>query len=121
MMPIRYDPAQEAARHKAERKWRNNAVRLRFLEKRQESKEATLRDANTEIKMAETITNDSKRDGSIKRLESKFRKHIKAMMQGYADRNLALYAASLAHQKNRLLREKLRRLELAAQQVSRSG
>jgi hypothetical protein len=104
----RYDPATETSRLKAERRWRNNAVTARFLEKRQKPK---LNEVTAEPEIAETIVNEDRKDGPINRLESKFKKEIREMLQGHVDRNLTLYAASLAHRKRRLLLEKLRRLE----------
>jgi hypothetical protein len=105
------DLPKESASKVAERKWRNHALTQRYLEKRQEAKEASPRDADTEIRMAEAITNDHKLHGPVKRLESKFKKELKSLMQDHATRNLLLYSAYLQRRKNRLLREKLRRLE----------
>jgi hypothetical protein len=104
----RYDPAKETSRLKAERRWRNNVVRTNFLEKRKKSK---LKEVSTEPEIAETIVNEGRKAGPINRLESQFKRDIRAMLQGQADRNLMFYAASLAQRKRRLLLEKLRRLE----------
>jgi hypothetical protein len=107
----------ETARRRAERKWKNNAVRTKYIEARQKPK---LVETDTEPEIADTITNDGRKDGSIKRLETKFAKKIRAMLEGHVDRNLRFYVAYLAQQKRRLLLEKLRRLE-AAQQQSEGG
>ena len=110
-----YDQPKETALELATRKWRNNAVGQGIIESQRTPK---VRDVNSELKTVETLINKGRRDGPINRLESKFKKELKAMLQGHADRNLALYAASLQHRKRRLLLEKLRRLEARQNQAS---
>jgi hypothetical protein len=112
----RYDPATETSRLKAERKWRNNAVTARFLENRQKPK---LVEVIAQPEIAETIINEGRKDGPINRLEAKFKREIREMLQGHADKSLKLYVASLAYRKRRLLLEKLRRLE--ARQVAQQA
>jgi hypothetical protein len=109
----RYNPGTETSRQRATRKWRNNVVRANFLEKRQKEKVDKIANVNKEPEIAETVINEGRRSGPIKRLESKFKREIKAMLRGQVDKNLMLYAGYLAHLKNRLLREKLRRLQAA--------
>jgi hypothetical protein len=113
-----YDRPKETALERATRKWRNNVVSRRIIEAQRTPK---VRDVNTELKTVETLTNEGRRHGPINRLESKFKKELKAMLQGHADRNLALYAASLQHRKRRLLLEKLRRLEARQNQPQASN
>jgi hypothetical protein len=60
-----------------------------------------------------------RRDGRINRFETKFKRDIRAMMEGYAARNLELYLASLNARKVILLKEKLRRLQEAEKQNER--
>jgi hypothetical protein len=110
-MLTQYDPSKETAADIAKRKWRNNAVRQKIIEKREQKPKLVEEAKDPEI--AETVINEGRRDGAINRLESKFKREIREMLQGDADRNVMLYAASLAHRKRKLLLEKLRRLEAA--------
>jgi hypothetical protein len=105
-------PPNEPLRSKAERKWRNNEIRKRIVEERQKPK---AKEPNNELEIAETIINDGRRDGPVKRFERQFLKDIRAMMEGHAKRNLQLYAEMLQRRKVLLLREKLRRLRAAEQ------
>jgi hypothetical protein len=104
------DPPKEPARKRAERKWRNYDLRKRVVAARQKPE---LVDTNNEPEIADTVTNDGRRDGSIRRFESKFKKDIRAMMEGHKQCVRTFYCASLQHQRRRLLLEKLRRLEAA--------
>jgi hypothetical protein len=104
------EPPKEPASKVAERKWRNHDVTKRFLEARQR-RPKLVEDREPEI--AETITNDGRVDGPIKRAETKFAREIRAMMQSHVDKNLAMYVAQLDHRKRILLKEKLRRLKAA--------
>jgi hypothetical protein len=103
-------PPNEPLRSKAERKWRNNHVRKRIIEERQKPK---AKEPSGEPEIAETIINEGRVDGPIKRFESRFKKEIRAMMEGHAKRNLQLYAEMLQRRKVLLLKEKLRRLRAA--------
>jgi hypothetical protein len=114
-----YDNSKETAEEKAKRKWRNNAVRQRFIEKREGAQKAIAEAEESEPpKLADIIENDGRRHGPIQNFESKFKREIREMLRGHVDRNLVMYAASLRHQKRRLLLEKLRRLEARAAQQS---
>jgi hypothetical protein len=105
-----HDPPKEPVRVKAERKWKNNALRKHIIEERQKPK---LVDPNKEPEPADTITNDGRRDGPVKRLERKFLKDIRAMTEGHARRNIEIYAAMIERRRYILLKEKLRRLKIA--------
>jgi len=60
--------------------------------------------------------------GGMTKFESKFIKYIKEIMAGNSKTTLEMYLHSLEGKRRRLLREKLRRLQLAeAQQVSRQS
>jgi hypothetical protein len=107
-----HEPPKEKARSKAERKWAN-ADRIRRL--KEAKQRPRLVDPNKPPEVAETITNVGRRDGPINRFESKFKKEIRTMMEGYTAKNLKLHAALLEHRRCRLLKEKLRRLKLAQQ------
>jgi hypothetical protein len=106
-------PPKERASKVAERKWRNNALRRRVIEAKNRPKP---RDVNDEPEIAETITNDGRVDGQVNRFESRFKREIRAMMEGYADRNMQFYVAMIEHRRYKLLKEKLRRLK--AQEAS---
>ena len=83
-------------------------MRKRFIEARQRRPKLV---ADEEPEIAETTTNDGRVDGPIKRVETKFARDIRAMMQSHVDKNLAFYVASLEYRRYRLLKEKLRRLK----------
>jgi hypothetical protein len=105
-----HDPVAETAEQRARRKWGNNSVRVKFLEQKREAREVALAEKREPI-IAETLKNTGRKDGSINRLESKFKKELKAMLRGHSDHTLALYAAWVRHRKRQLLLEKLRRAE----------
>ena len=65
--------------------------------------------------MAETIINDGKVDGPVKRFEAQFLKDIRAMVEGHTQRNLQLYAEMIERRRYLLLKEKLKRLRAAQQ------
>ena len=105
-----HEPPKEPARKKAERRWTNHEVTKRFLEARQR-RPKLVEDHEPEI--GETITNDGRVGGPIKRVETKFAKEIRAMLQSHVDKNLAIYAAAIDHRRRILLKEKLKRLKAA--------
>ena len=109
------EPPKEPPSEKAKRKWNNHLITKRFLEERdQKPKEVKAADG-LPPDPADVIANDDIRHGPVKRLETKFAKEIRKILQGHVDKNVMLYVATLAHQKRRLLKEKLRRLEAAHQ------
>lgn len=107
------EPPKESAEQIATRKWRNNDLRKRIVEAKQRPKP---RDVNDEPEIAEVVVNEGRVDGPVNRFESRFKKEIRAMMEGYADRNIQFYAAMIEHRRYKLLKEKLRRLK--AQEAS---
>jgi hypothetical protein len=98
-------PPNESSEQRAKRKWRNNAIRQRIKEKEAAPPEPK------DLEVADVVENDGALHGSIKAFESRFKKEIRQMLIGHADRILKLHIASIQHQKRRLLLEKLRRLE----------
>jgi hypothetical protein len=107
-----HGPPKEPARIKAERKWTNADVRKRLKEEKQKPK---LVDPNKPPEIAEVVTNEGRRDGPRNRFESKFKRDIRAMMEGHAEQRLKHYVAAIEHRRYVLLKEKLRRLKLAQQ------
>ena len=117
------DSSKESARKTAERRWRNyelvkkyKAGKLPFVAvvdpddvDYEQRKIHLVKDKATES--GHLSTNDEKLKGPIVRFETRFRKEITAMLNEYTGRNIALYFASLQHQRYVLLKEKLRRLE----------
>ena len=103
-----HEPPKEKARYRAERKWKNAEARRQIKKAQQKPK---LVDPNAEPEIAEIITNEGRVDGPVKRFESKLKRDIRAMLEGYSKRNLEQYAAWLQHRKYILLKEKLRRLK----------
>lgn len=112
---------KEPARNKAERRWRNYAVENRFKEQAKKV-DAQLKNEN-ELAIADSIDNE-KPDGrrTITRMQTKFAKDIKTMLEGHTAKTLVLYAHSIKAQRYRLLKEKLRRLEAReAQRVAQQA
>jgi hypothetical protein len=109
-----HDPPKEPLRKVAQRKWNNESIRRRIIKERNRPKPRDV-DAPPEPEIAETITNDGRRHGPINRLENKFKKEIRAMMEGHARNNMMIYAAYIERRRCKLLAEKLRRLKLAQQ------
>jgi hypothetical protein len=105
-----HEPPKEPASETAKRKWRNHQVRQQFLEKKQAPKLV-----NTELQIAETITNDRPRPGTVEHFQSQFIKDMRAIFEGNRERDAELYRQWLQHRKIALLREKLRRLKAAEQ------
>jgi hypothetical protein len=111
-MPRDFEEApSEAAKKRAERRWRNYDVGKRFKEAKNKPSivpSATPKD----LEIGATIENKKPdRRGSVIRARTKFARDIKVMMEGHAKRNLILYALSIRAQRKRLFLEKLRRLE----------
>ena len=108
------DTPKEPPSERAKRKWNNHLFRQRFLEERdRKPKEVNVDGLPPDP--ADVIANEDRLSGRVKRLETKFAKEIRKMLKGHIDKNVMLYVATLAHQKRRLLKEKLRRLEAAHQ------
>ena len=61
----------------------------------------------TKNRPADIIINEGRVDGPVKRFESQFFKDIREMMEGHAERNIKLYAASIERRRYLLLKEKL--------------
>jgi hypothetical protein len=107
-----HDPPKDKASEIATRKWKNNDVRRRIIEAKQRPKVV---DPNREPEIAETIINEGRRDGPVKRFERQFIKDMRAVFDEYRERNSQWYLASLHNRKIKLLKEKLRRLKAAQQ------
>ena len=105
-----HDPPKEPLRTKVERRWRNNALRKRLIE---EKKKPRVVDPDALPEIAETIINDGRVDGPVKRFESQFLRDIRDMLEGHTKRNMQLYAASIERRRYLLLKEKLKRLKMA--------
>jgi hypothetical protein len=106
------DHPKEPARKKAERRWRNHDVEKRFKE---EKAKPAPKEPN-EIEFAETIKNKELKKGTITRAQTKFAKYLRELMNDHKARterkNFIVYALSIRAQRYKLLKEKLRRLEL---------
>jgi hypothetical protein len=125
------DSKGETPEQRAQRKWRNKELSERFKRAKEtgEGAEDFLAfdgkkpHINAEVpkppkdpEIASVIRNDGKRDVRINRFENKFKKDIRAMMEGHSATNLHHYLAYLERRKIKLLSEKLRRLQLAEQE-----
>ncbi len=106
------DQPKEPLRSKAARMWKNNNVRKKIAEERQSQKKPN---PNDDPEITEVLINEGRRDGRVNRFENRFKRDLRAMMEGHAAQNLALYLKALEHRKVLLLREKLRRLKAAEQ------
>jgi hypothetical protein len=117
---------RERAKERASRKWRNNELSARFKKIKATGEGADqflIRDGkkffSTEVpklpkealpQPAEIIeTNKPK----AQKFETKFKKEIRKMLDEHKEISIKAYLAILAQQKRRLLKEKIRRLELS--------
>jgi hypothetical protein len=109
------DKPKEPARKRAERKWRNYDVEKRFKEEKAKPPPEPSSVAK-EPEIADTILNEELKKGTITRAQTKFAKYIRELLDDHKhrneQRNLIMYALSIRAQRYRLLKEKLRRLEL---------
>jgi hypothetical protein len=108
-----HEPPKEPAKIRAARKWKSAELRRRVKQAQLTPKKA---DQKSEPEIAETITNDGRRDGPLRRSETRFKKDIREMIEGHTAQNLSNYMAALEYRRYRLLKEKLRRLKLAQQE-----
>jgi hypothetical protein len=108
-----HEEPKEKARVKAQRRWKNGDAIKRLKEDLAKPK---LVDPNKPPEIAETVTNYGRRDGPVRRFESKFLSDIRAMMEGHSAERLKHYLAAIEHRRVILLTEKLRRLKLAQQE-----
>jgi hypothetical protein len=106
------DDIRKSARERAKRRWHNHQVEKNFKAAQKEASEGAAREPKP-IEPSDTIINEGLKSGSLVRVQTKFAKDIKEMLQGHLKQNLMNYAISLEMKKRRLLREKLRRLQLA--------
>lgn len=119
------DLPKEPAKTRAARRWGNNALTERFKKMKatgEGSEEFSIRDGKkyfaTEVpkppkeplKPADVVENEGPK---AHRFERKLLKDIRAMMEGHKQRNVELFLAIDQQQRRRLLKEKLRRLEVS--------
>lgn len=105
------DDIRKSARGRATRKWRNHDLQQRLKEEKKKAEFAPKQPK--ELEPADVIENNKKLNGNLIRVQTKFAKDIRAMLEGHADRNTVLYILSLQAKKKKLLAEKLRRLRAA--------
>jgi hypothetical protein len=101
------NPPKEPARRKAERKWRNNAIEKSFKEEMVKAVPIT----PNEPEIGDAIENDKIVAEAATQFQTKFAQEIRSMLEAHTKRNILLYKLSLRYQKERLLFEKLKRLE----------
>ena len=115
------DDIRKSARERAQRRWKNHQVTKNFKAARKEAAEQLAKEPK-ELEPADVLEQDKLIKGGMTKFESKFIKYIKEIMAGNSKTTLEMYLHSLEGKRRRLLREKLRRLQLAeAQQVSRQS
>ena len=108
------DQPKEPSSKVASRKWTNAEITKRLIE---EKKKPKLVDPDAKPEIVDVISNDGNLYRGVNSFERKFKRDIRAMMEGYTANNRACYLAFLETRKRQLLKEKLRRLR-AAQQVA---
>ena len=108
------DDIRKSARERAQRRWQNYATEKAFKAARQQAAEKATQQAKQpkEPEPADVLEQDRLIKEGTTKCESKFLKDIRAMLDEHTGRNLALYALSIRARRYRLLKEKLRRLEL---------
>jgi hypothetical protein len=120
------DDIRKSAKERAQRRWQNYATEKAFKAARQEAAEKVAQHAKEpkEPEPADVISRE-KPDGrgSVVRAQTKFAKYIREMLDDHKyeneRRNQIIYALSIRRQRYRLLKEKLRRLEVReAQRVA---
>jgi hypothetical protein len=104
------DPRREAAKTRAQRRWKNYAVEKAFKAAKQEA-DGEPHDFKADLSPADVIEQDKLIRESTTKFESRFIKGIRSLFDEHKRRNLVLYALSIRAQRKRLLIEKLRRLE----------
>jgi hypothetical protein len=125
------DPPSESASKKAERKWRNNALRTKYKENKMpfvavvdpddidyENRKVHINN-DAPPKPASIIETD---DPKVERFERKFLKDIRAAMNEHKQINMTIYRAAIRQQKKRILLEIIRRREanIAAREGAKS-
>lgn len=111
------DPRKEPAKARAQRRWKNHAVEKAFKEERAQADGAAKQPKPLEP--ADVLEQERVVKEETTKFESKFIKEMRAMFNERKGRNLALYFLSIKAQRYRLLKEKLRRLEVReAQRVA---
>jgi hypothetical protein len=111
-----HEPPKEPLRIKAERKWKNNEVIKHIKEAQQKPK---LVDPNKPPEVAETIINTGRRDGPLRRFERQFIRDLREVVEAPRRQIIEKYRVAIERRRYLLLKEKLRRLQLAQQ--SRGG
>jgi hypothetical protein len=108
------DDIRKSARERAQRRWQKYATEKAFKAARQQAAEKATQQAKQpkEPEPADVLEQDRLIKEGPTKFESKFIKDIRAMLDEHKGRNLALYALSIRARRYRLLKEKLRRLEL---------
>lgn len=126
------DCPKEPAAKRATRMWRNKEISERFKKmkatgenaeqfpfgdgKKYFSTEIPKPPKNEPPQPVEIIENDAQLKGPIRNFENRFKREIKAMLEGHKERNVMFYAAMIQHQRRRLMLEKIKRLEASIAQ-----
>lgn len=113
------DDIRKSASERAKRRWDNYAVEKSFKAAKMEGAEKAAKEPKP-IEPSDTVINEGRRSGALLRVQTKFAKDIKEMMEGHGEKALALYRHSLEHKRRMLLKEKLRRLLLAQELAQRT-
>lgn len=61
---------------------------------------------------ADVIETEKRKNDILPRTQERFKKEIRKMLDEHKEKNIQLYAAHIAHQRRRLMLEKIRRLKL---------
>jgi hypothetical protein len=105
------DGPKETAAKRAERRWRNHDIATKFKAKKAEAKAAP-----KEPKQPLLIETEKPKNDILIRTQERFKKEIRKMIDEHKRRNVEIYVALIAQEKRKLLKEKIRRLELSIAQ-----
>jgi hypothetical protein len=115
------DDIRKSARERAQRRWKNYQIEKNF--KASQEEEADKPKEPRPLEPADILHQQKLIKEHATKFESAFIKEIRAIMEGHTQRNVAMYLQSLEARRLKLLKEKLRRLQLsvAKQKINKSS
>jgi hypothetical protein len=112
-----HDRPKEPAEKRATRKWTNNQLRKEI--KAGKVPAPVVVDPNAPPEIATVIKTERPKAKSITRLQNRFKKDIREMMEGHKARNIMIQIALIDQEKRKILLELIRRREASI--VEREG
>jgi hypothetical protein len=98
------DQPKEPTAKRAERRWRNHDVATKFKAAKAEAKAAPAKEPLL-------IETGKPKNNVLTRNQERFKKEIRKLLDEHKEKNVKIYAALIAHEKRKLLIEKIRRIE----------